>query len=740
MLRVYLLDNTPGVVLPDDVSATMVDVLRRLPGAEPTSDSVAEHSVATGEHSVAHTNMLESDAKLTRVDPSGEDSNSKRVASVDVQRTPVGQEESSATPVQKTSRTGPSTSSVSHRFPRSSHNKPRYAVEIGNKEEHSMYAQFSHDGTIFDLYMPNLSHCASEYAFLSQPPRSPSELAKWKEADLSEIKSMVLEHDVWDVREPPTTANLITSKWVRSVKNNGVYKSRLCGRGFNMIQGIDYNETFAPVAKMVTLRIFLSLVAIYSLFTGSLDIKTAFLNAPMTDDVWMEPPSNLLFLLGQLLLEPDLTSGQRSRILRHVKHLKRGEKLKLLKALYGTKQAGREWYIMIDKFLKDLGFVPNKADHCFYTLVLNSNDYVLLLLYVDDVIIAATSEELTLRYVQIIGKRFRISFSGELDSYLNIGIKHDRATKTIYLSQEKYIEEMTAQFEIPEDSSVVIPMQENLKLLSTEEENTTPRQLRYVARFPYRKLIGAIIYLNVCTRPAISYAISILAQFNANPTFLACKALVWLAKYLFNTRRDRLAIGSGAHNPAITSFCDSDWGGCVNTRYSRSGHITYCGNGPVVWYSRRQTNVAQSSAEAEFIAKAPCCQNSNYVRRVINCAGIPGVKFRLASGLWSDNQSSIAIASNPVFHQRTKHIAIKYQYVNECVANGSVVIKFVRSKDNTADVFTKPVGRLIFLSHYAMVMGWGVVPRVAEVVVTTEEDFLPCPGCAANGFCRDQRL
>ena len=159
-----------------------------------------------------------------------------------------------------------------------------------------------------------------------------------------------------------------------------------------------------------------------------------------------------------------------------------------------------------------------------------------------------------------------------------------------------------------------------------------------------------------------------------------------------------------------------------------------------MWYSRRQTNVAQSSAEAEFIAKSPCCQNSNHVRRVINCAGIPGVRFRLASGLWSDNQSSIAIASNPVFHQRTKHIAIKYQYVNECVKNGTIVIKFVRSKDNAADVFTKPVGRLIFLSHYDMVMGWSVVPKIAEVVMTTEEDFLPCPGCAANVFCRDQRL
>ena len=105
----------------------------------------------------------------------------------------------------------------------------------------------------------------------------------------------------------------------------------------------------------------------------------------------------------------------------------------------------------------------------------------------------------------------------------------------------------------------------------------------------------------------------------------------------------------------------------MNTRYSRSGHVVFIGNGPVVWYSKRQTNVAQSSAEAEFIAKAPCCQNSNFVRRVINCAYIPGIRFRLASGLWSDNQSSIAIALNPVLHNRTKHIAIKYQYVDECV-------------------------------------------------------------------------
>ena len=164
---------------------------------------------------------------------------------------------------------------------------------------------------------------------------------------------------------------------------------------------------------------------------------------------------------------------------------------------------------------------------------------MLLLLYVDDVIIASTSDALTMKYVSIIGKRFRISFSGKLTSYLNIGISHDREMKTVSMSQERYIEELIEEYAIPTDPSIRAPMQENLKLSATEEESTTPRQLQYFAKFPYRKLIGAIIYLNVCTRPTISYAISILAQFNAKPTFLACKALLWLCKFLFNTKSDK---------------------------------------------------------------------------------------------------------------------------------------------------------------------------------------------------------
>ena len=150
-----------------------------------------------------------------------------------------------------------------------------------------------------------------------------------------------------------------------------------------------------------------------------------------------------------------------------------------------------------------------------------------------------------------------------------------------------YIDAMVKNFShvVAENASVATPMLENLKLLTTEEEMLTEEQSKFVANFPYRQLIGANLYVNVCTRPAISQAISVLAQFNNAPTHQACLAVVRLTQFVYNTRKDRLAIYGGAEKPIITAFCDSDWGGCVETRISRSGHIIFMGNGPVVWYS-----------------------------------------------------------------------------------------------------------------------------------------------------------
>ena len=161
-----------------------------------------------------------------------------------------------------------------------------------------------------------------------------------------------------------------------------------------MIPGVDYDDTFFPVAKMVTFRIFLTFVAIYSLETASLDVRTAFLNAKMEKEVEMLPPPNRKELMRKLLWDPSISFEDTQEISRQLNLLENGGILLLLKALYGTKEAGRLWYIDIDSFLKNEGFKPNNADHCFYILTVNDTEYVLLLLYVDDIIIAATSRTL----------------------------------------------------------------------------------------------------------------------------------------------------------------------------------------------------------------------------------------------------------------------------------------------------------------------------------------------------------
>ena len=205
------------------------------------------------------------------------------------------------------------------------------------------------------------------------------------------------------------------------------------------------------------------------------------------------------------------------------------------------------------------------------------------------------------------------------------------------MSQEKYIVSICHQFNIPTNEDVDTPMQQNLHLDMEEEENATNSQLIFAKHFPYRQLIGALIYLNVCTRPSISFAVSFLAKFNSSPTFLSCKALIRLTQYVYNTRSERLRLGGGADKPYCVTYSDSDWGGDRITRKSRSGHVVFLGNGPVSWYSKMQSITAQSTMEAEYIAFAPAIQSTIYVRQIINCIKIPRVWFKYASTLWGDN-------------------------------------------------------------------------------------------------------
>jgi hypothetical protein len=341
-----------------------------------------------------------------------------------------------------------------------------------------------------------------------------------------------------------------------------------------------------------------------------------------------------------------------------------------------------------------------------------------------------------MKYVKLIGKKFKTSYSGKLEEYLNIAIVHDMEKHTITMSQTRYIEVFFAQFKLQEDDRVKLPMQPNLWLPAVEEEELTPKQSYYVKMFPYRQLLGCILYLNICTKPMISHAVSLLGKFAAKHTFLACKALVHLAKYVFNTRFELLTLGGTNFNQV--NYCDSDWAGDKNTVKSRGGSICFLGNGPTLWYSKMQGPTAQSTMEAEYMSMAPAMQNMNFIRNIVNQTRIPGIRFKYASTLYVDNKAALAVANNPVRHSSTKHVALKYQYTQDCVKAGQVVTEYVRSDENCSDPMTKAVSALLHDKHNPRCMGWTIIEKSAQRVRTIEDETLECPRCDCGKAHYDQ--
>ena len=564
---------------------------------------------------------------------------------------------------------------------------------------------------------------------------------------IDELYSLIVEHETFAVGVPPEGRKVLSSKFVDKKKACGRLKSRLCLRGFTMIEGEHFGDTFAPVSKMTTFRILMHLIAMFNLFTGNLDVKTAFLHATMTYEVWMSVPSDVLSLLIKLLASikkkrtgdhkvDDKLKAQYLSVKAIADGLKSDKKLRLLKSIYGGKNAPRDWWTLIDDFLKSLGFKPCPYDHCLYSLVVGI-EFVLLLLYVDDIIIAATSESLVMKYVSIISKRFKTSHVGELTEFLNLEVTHNRIDKKVYLSQQRYIETFHRQFDFSIKESVDTPMQENLKLPLKEEENLSPKQEAYVNEFPYRQIIGCVLYINLCTMPIISYAVSVLAGFCANPSFLACKALVRLVQYIFNNRSTPLALGDDCLH--ITSYGDSDWAGCAKTRKSRSGVLNFIGSSIIMWVSRMQTIVAQSTMEAEYVALCLAIQNSNYIKNLLNSLEIKQIHITYAPTVFCDNEAAVSVSWNPKHHQRTKHIELKYQYCADQVKKKAVVIDNIKSADNCSDVCTKPLGRTLLGKHQRIVNGYGKAKYSSKrVKMDQEENELPCPHCTLNKLCNNR--
>ena len=347
------------------------------------------------------------------------------------------------------------------------------------------------------------------------------------------------------------------------------FKARLVVKGFRQREGIDYDEVFAPVSKYSTLRTVLATAACQDLDLHQLDIKTAFLNGTIEEEVYVEPPT------GYTLGKPTLFC-------------------KLNKALYGLKQAPRACYITLKTELAKLHFTESKADAGLF-ISTDPSKPALLLTYVDDILIVTPKTTSTAALKQKLMAAFEARDLGRATFFLGMDLIQDPTAKTIKLAQSRSIKDLLTKYGMNDAKTASTPCSTSIKLTKAGKPLDTQTH-------PYSALVGSLMYLSICTRPDIAQAVGALARYMAHPTIDHWTAAKIVLRYLAGTPNVGITFGAGT--PGLLTFCDADYAGDIDTRRSTSGYVFILNGGAISWASRLQPNVAASTTESEYIAAA----------------------------------------------------------------------------------------------------------------------------------------
>ncbi|KAJ9561626.1 hypothetical protein OSB04_006786 [Centaurea solstitialis] len=463
-------------------------------------------------------------------------------------------------------------------------------------------------------------------------------------------------NNVYRLVPRPENKSIIKTKWIfRNKKDeSGVIvrnKARLVAKGYSQQEGIDYDETFAPVARIEAIRIFLAYAAHKNIKVFQMDVKSAFLNGVLHEEVYIEQPEGFV--------DPDFPD--------HVCILD--------KALYGLKQAPRAWYETLTNHLLSKGFKRGTIDTTLF-LKKEGDDLLLVQIYVDDIIFGSTNPELCTKFSKIMETEFEMSMMGELNFFLGIQVKQN--PDGIFINQSKYIKDMLKKFNMTDCSPIKTPMPTG-NLLGPDLAG------KPVDQKIYRSMIGSLLYLTA-TRPDIMFATCFCARFQANPKESHLAAVKRIFRYLKGTPELGLWYPKDSSFELI-SFTDSDYGGCKLDRKSTSGSCQFLGDKLVSWTSKKQNCVSTSTAEAEYVAAASCCSQVLWMKTQLLDYGY---KLKRVP-IYCDSESAIAITSNPVQHSKTKHIDIRYHFIKDNVEKGNIEMFFVQTDYQLADLFTKPL-------------------------------------------------
>ena len=480
----------------------------------------------------------------------------------------------------------------------------------------------------------------------------------WEVSIAEELESL-REAGTWEVAVPPRGAKVFPSRFVLKVKRNSDgslerRKARLVLMGNFQRPHIDYFDTYAPVADFVVVRIVFAMACAKGWVVHQLDVKSAFLNGYLEEEIYMKLP------------------GEYARA--------DGKVCKLNRAIYGLRQAPRAWSKRLCDDLKGCGFTSLvNAESVFQRMV--TGTVVYLIIYVDDILVASASEQAAVMAKDSLGKLYKVKDLGKAEYFL--GVKIEREQNLLRLSQESYINSVLERYGMQDAKPVVTPMVQSSDLMAKSPRSDS--EASRMVGVPYREAIGSLLYLAIRTRPDISVAVSVLAKHVQEPKPCHWEGVKRVLRYLKGTAKHGLCYASTGPDPTLKIYCDADWAFDPEDRHSRSGVVCYLGNSLVAWKSRKQATPSVSSCEAEYISLFEAGRDAVWIRSLLcelgMCAG------KIPTRILHDNQGSIAWAQGGM--RKVKHVELKYHHTQYLIETEQIQVEYVESSMNAADVMTK---------------------------------------------------
>jgi hypothetical protein len=518
-----------------------------------------------------------------------------------------------------------------------------------------------------------------------------AENRRWYAAMQKQVKSL-LDAGTWEPIEKPSVPRnhrILRGKWVYKVKRDGSFKARWVVKGFEQVKGLDYQQIFAAVVRADTFRTLLAIATLLDWDISNIDIDSAFLYGDIDTEVYIELPEGFF------------------------ESHKCG---KLLRSIYGLKQAPRIWARTLYKILRELGLVQLQSEHSVFTnkqfqafekkrkrhqrqtekaeeefLGYFAGPDLIVAVYVDDLLIIGKTREIVRDFKQRLGKRVSMKESGddEARDYLGIEISRNRQNGTLRLSQEAYFKGVLKRYGLEGLNGNNAPIREGLRFYVDDADYVDDGEKNL-----YQSKVGSLTYGMQGTRPDIAYAVSLFSRFLGKPTKSHVKALQGVFRYIVKTLS--LGIVYNRHDRRnLHAYTDADWAGTtlVGDSKSTSGYVVILAGAPIAWSSRRQTTVATSSTHSEYVGQA------NVIKQACHLIQFLGEVYRfpnLPLKIYADNQSAQALARNPEFHAKAKHIQLSVHFQREKIENGQVELIHVATEEQAADGFTKPLSQAKF--------------------------------------------